>query len=48
MPDNVNWDVVWQSLVDTWLPVVGIVVVGVVVVGVVIAIIAIVIHKKKK
>lgn len=20
MPENINWDAVWQSVTDTWLP----------------------------
>lgn len=23
LPDNIKWDAVWQSIVDTWLPLVG-------------------------
>ncbi len=23
MPENVNWDAVWQSVTDTWLPMFG-------------------------
>lgn len=25
MPENVNWDAVFQSIVDTWLPLFGVV-----------------------
>ncbi len=34
MPENINWDAVWQSIVDTWLPLVpgvGVVIVGLIV-----------------
>ncbi len=29
MPENINWDGVWQSITDTWLPfiIVGIIVI---------------------
>jgi hypothetical protein len=23
MPENVNWSAVWQSVTDTWLPLIG-------------------------
>lgn len=23
MPENVNWSAVWQSVTDTWLPLLG-------------------------
>lgn len=40
MPENVNWSAVWQSITDTWLPLLG---------GIAINIIAIiVIHTIKK
>ncbi len=25
MPDNIKWDVVFQSIVDTWLPLFGVI-----------------------
>lgn len=34
MPENINRDAVWQSIVDTWLPLVlgvGVVIVGLIV-----------------
>lgn len=34
-PENVKWDAVFQSITDTWLPLIGIVV-AVIVVGVII------------
>ncbi|NDO31013.1 LPXTG cell wall anchor domain-containing protein [Enterocloster clostridioformis] len=43
MPENVNWSAVWQSIANTWLPLLGVVAV--------VAIAAIVIHvirKRKK
>lgn len=43
MPENVKWDAVFQSIVDTWLPLVG-VVVAVIVIAVVIHIV----KKRKK
>lgn len=32
MPDNVNWNAVMQSVIDTWLPLIGVVVAAVVIV----------------
>lgn len=43
LPENVKWDAVFQSIVDTWLPLIG-----VVVAIVVIAIIVHVVRKKRK
>ncbi len=43
LPENVNWDAVFQSIVDTWLPLIG-----VVVTIIVIAVIVRVIKKKRK
>ncbi len=40
MPENVKWDVVFQSIVDTWLPLLGVIVA--------VIIIAVVIHFIKK
>lgn len=37
LPENVKWDAVFQSIVDTWLPLIG-----------VIAIIVHVVRKKRK
>ncbi len=42
MPENVNWDAVWQSVTDTWLPMFGWIAV------IVIAIIVISIIRKRK
>lgn len=42
MPENVNWSAVWQSVTDTWLPLIGIVAV------IIIAAIGIHIFKKRK
>lgn len=43
MPENINWDGVWQSITDTWLP---LIIVGVIVVlGIIIFSI---IRKRKK
>ena len=25
LPENVNWNAVWQSITDTWLPLIGMV-----------------------
>lgn len=44
MPENVNWDAVFQSFTDTWLPLVG----GVAVVIAVVVIVKIVKGRKKK
>lgn len=43
MPENVKWDAVFQSIVDTWLPLFG-----VVVAIIIIAIFAHFIKKKRK
>lgn len=43
LPENVKWDAVFQSIVDTWLPLIG-----VVVAIIVIAIIVHVVRKKRK
>lgn len=40
MPENVKWNAVFQSIVDTWLPLIGIVAA--------VIIIAVVIHFVKK
>lgn len=42
LPENIKWDAVFQSIVDTWLPLIGIIIALIV--------IAVVIHiiKKKK
>lgn len=42
LPENIKWDAVFQSIVDTWLPLIGIIIA--------IIVIAVVIHiiKKKK
>ncbi len=40
LPENVKWDAVFQSVVDTWFPLIGVIVVVVV--------IAIVVHMIKK
>ena len=40
LPENVKWDAVFQSIVDTWLPLIGVVVA--------VIIIAIVVHIIKK
>lgn len=42
MPENVNWDAVWQSVTNTWLPMFGWIAV------IVIVIIAISIIRKRK
>lgn len=43
LPENVKWDAVFQSIVDTWLPLIG-----VVAAIVVIAVIVHVIMKRRK
>ena len=43
LPENVKWDAVFQSIVDTWLPLIG-----VVAAIIVIAIIVLVVRKKRK
>lgn len=43
LPENVKWDAVFQSIVDTWLPLIG-----VVAAIVVIAVVVRVIKKKRK
>ncbi len=42
MNRNVNWDGVWQSIVDTWLPLFGWIII------IIIAIIIIVVIRKRK
>ena len=43
MPENIKWDAAIQSIVDTWLPLIG-----VVVAVIIIAIVVYIIKKKKK
>ena len=43
LPENIKWDAVFQSIVDTWLPLIG-----VVSAIIVIAVIVHVIKKKRK
>ena len=43
LPENVKWDAVFQSIVDTWLPLIG-----AVAAIIVIAIIVHVVRKKRK
>lgn len=43
LPENVKWDAVFQSIVDTWLPLIG-----VVAIIIVIAVIVHVVKKKRK
>lgn len=43
LPENIKWDAVFQSIVDTWLPLIG-----VVAAIIVIAVIFHVIKKKRK
>lgn len=40
MPENVKWDAVFQSIIDTWLPLIG--------VAAAIIIIAVIVHFIKK
>lgn len=40
LPENVKWDAVFQSIVDTWLPLIGVIAV--------VIIIAVVVHVIKK
>ena len=40
LPENVKWDAVFQSIVDTWLPLIGVVAA--------IVVIAVVVHVIKK
>lgn len=40
LPENVKWDAVFQSIVDTWLPLIGMVAV--------IVVIAIIVHVVRK
>lgn len=42
LPENIKWDAVFQSIVDTWLPMIG-AMVGIIVIAVVVHII-----KKKR
>ncbi len=43
MPENIKWDAVFQSIVDTWLPLLG-----VIAAIVVIAVLVHIIRKKRK
>lgn len=43
LPENIKWDAVFQSIVDTWLPLIG-----VVAAIIIIAVIVHVIKKKRK
>lgn len=43
LPENVKWDAVFQSIVDTWLPMIG---VGIIII--VIAVVVSIIKKKRK
>lgn len=43
MPENIKWDAVFQSIVDTWLPLLG-----VIIAVIVIAVVAYIIKKKRK
>ncbi|WP_141720194.1 LPXTG cell wall anchor domain-containing protein [Massilioclostridium coli] len=43
MPKNINWDAVFQSIVDTWLPLIGVAAVIIVV-----AVIVYIVKKRKK
>lgn len=43
MPENIKWDAVFQSIVDTWLPLLG-----VIIAVIVIAVVAHIIKKKRK
>ena len=43
LPENVKWEAVFQSIVDTWLPLIGMVAAVVV-----LAIIVLVVRKKRK
>ena len=38
MPENIKWDAIFQSIVDTWLPLLG-VIIAVIVIAVVVHII---------
>lgn len=40
MPENINWDAVFQSVVDTWLPLIG--------VAAIIIVVAVIVHIIKK
>lgn len=40
LPENVKWDAVFQSIVDTWLPLIGVVAA--------IVVIAVIVHMIKK
>ena len=42
-PENVKWDAVFQSIIDTWLPLIGIIVAVVI-----IALIVHIIQKKRR
>lgn len=43
MPENIKWDAVFQSIVDTWLPLFG-----VIAAIIVIAVVVYIIKKKRK
>ena len=43
MPENIKWDAIFQSIVDTWLPLFG-----VIIAVIVIAVVAHIIKKKRK
>ncbi len=43
MPENIKWDAVFQSITDTWLPLLG-----VIVAIIVIAVVVHIIEKKRK
>lgn len=43
MPENIKWDAIFQSIVDTWLPLLG-----VIIAVIVIAVVAHIIKKKRK
>ena len=43
MPENINWDAVFQSIVDTWFPLIG--VIAVIIVA---AVIVHIVKKRKK
>ena len=42
MPENLKWDAVFQSIVDTWLPLFG------VIIAVIVIVVAVCIIKKKR
>ena len=43
MPENIKWDAIFQSIVDTWLPLLG-----VIIAVIVIAVVVHIIKKKRK